>query len=255
MILKLDALAKTYHSEGRPSVEALRSVDLDIDAGSFISFVGPSGCGKSTLLNMVAGLMAPTSGKVLFEGEEVKQPSREMGVMFQRPVLLPWRTVEKNVLLPAEVFGLDLEEVRPRVRETLKMVGLGDFTEALPQHLSGGMQQRAALARVLAYRPKVLLMDEPFGALDEFTREAMNVELLKLVRPSGITTLFVTHNIQEAVFLSDRVVVMSPRPGRMAGIVDAPFGEDRDMDVMRDQKFVEAVFSVRELLQHDATGK
>ncbi len=255
VILKLDALAKIYHSEGRPSVEALRSVDLDIEAGSFISFVGPSGCGKSTLLNMVAGLLAPSSGKVLFEGEEVKQPSREMGVMFQRPVLLPWRTVEKNVLLPAEVFGLDLEEVRPRVQETLKMVGLGDFTEALPQHLSGGMQQRAALARVLAYRPKVLLMDEPFGALDEFTREAMNVELLKLVRPSGITVLFVTHNIQEAVFLSDRVVVMSPRPGRMAGIVDAPFGEDRDMDVMRDQKFVEAVFSVRELLQHDASGK
>lgn len=254
VILKLDSVAKTYHSEGRPPVQALRSVDLDIDEGSFISFVGPSGCGKTTLLNMVAGLMAPSSGRVLFQGEEVKEPSREVGVMFQRPVLLPWRTVEKNVLLPAEVFGMDIDEIRPRVKETLDMVGLGDFTEALPQHLSGGMQQRAALARVLAYRPKVLLMDEPFGALDEFTREAMNVELLKLVRPSGITTLFITHNIQEAVFLSDRVVVMSPRPGRMAGTVDVPFGQVRDMDVMRDQRFVDAVFAVRELLQHDAIG-
>lgn len=254
VILKLDSVAKTYHSEGRPPVNALRSVDLDIEEGSFVSFVGPSGCGKTTLLNMVAGLMDPTSGRVLFQGEEVKHPSREMGVMFQRPVLLPWRTVEKNVLLPAEVFGLNLDGVRPRVKETLEMVGLGDFREALPQHLSGGMQQRAALARVLAYRPKVLLMDEPFGALDEFTREAMNVELLKLVRPAGITTLFVTHNIQEAVFLSDRVVVMSPRPGRMAGIVDVPFVQVRDMDVMRDQRFVDAVFAVRELLQHDAIG-
>jgi NitT/TauT family transport system ATP-binding protein len=251
VILKLDSLTKTYRTQGRPPVEALRSVSLDIEAGSFFSFVGPSGCGKSTLLNMVAGLLEPTSGKVLFEGEEVTQPSREMGVMFQRPVLLPLRTVEKNVLLPAEVFGLDLAEVRPRVHETLEMVGLVDFIEALPQHLSGGMQQRAALARVLAYRPKVLLMDEPFGALDEFTREAMNAELLRLVRPSGITVLFVTHNIQEAVFLSDQVVVMSPRPGRMAGIVDVPFGPDRDMDVMREQGFVDAVFEVRELLQND----
>lgn len=254
VILKLDSLAKTYHSEGRPSVEALRSVDLDIEEGSFVSFVGPSGCGKTTLLNMVAGLMNPTSGRVLFQGEEVKQPSREMGVMFQRPVLLPWRTVEKNVLLPAEVFGLNMDDVRPRVKETLEMVGLGDFSEALPQHLSGGMQQRAALARVLAYRPKVLLMDEPFGALDEFTREAMNLELLRLVRPSGITVLFITHNIQEAVFLSDQVVVMSPRPGRMSGVVDIPFGPDRDMEMMRDQRFVDAMFTVRGLLQHDETG-
>jgi NitT/TauT family transport system ATP-binding protein len=251
VILKLDALAKTYRTQGRPPVEALRSVSLDINKGAFVSFVGPSGCGKSTLLNMVAGLLAPTSGRVLFEDEAVTEPSREMGVMFQRPVLLPWRTVEKNVLLPAEVFGLDLAEVRPRVHETLEMVGLGDFIESLPQHLSGGMQQRAALARVLAYRPKVLLMDEPFGALDEFTREAMNMELLRLVRPSGITVLFVTHNIQEAVFLSDLVVVMSPRPGRMAGIIDVPLGPERDMEVMREQRFIDAVFGVRELLQND----
>lgn len=251
VILKLDSLAKTYRTQGRPPVEALRSINLDIEKGSFVSFVGPSGCGKSTLLNMVAGLLDPTSGRVLFEDEPVTEPSREMGVMFQRPVLLPWRTVEKNVMLPAEVFGLDLGEVRPRVHETLEMVGLRDFIESLPQHLSGGMQQRAALARVLAYRPKVLLMDEPFGSLDEFTREAMNAELLRLVRPSGITVLFVTHNIQEAVFLSDRVVVMSPRPGHMSGIVEVPFGKDRDMDVMREQSFVDAVFEVRELLQND----
>ncbi len=254
MILELDSVAKTYRTVGREPLEALKSLSLGIEEGTFVSFVGPSGCGKTTLLNMVAGLLAPSSGKILFEGMPLTEPSRDMGVMFQRPVLLPWRTVEKNVLLPAEVFGLDIEEMRPIVQDTLRMVGLGEFFDALPQHLSGGMQQRVALARVLAYRPKMLLMDEPFGALDEFTREAMNLELLGLVRPAGITVLFVTHNIQEAVFLSDRVVVMSPRPGRMSGIVDVPFPAERDMDVMREAVFTERVFEVRELLQKDESN-
>ena len=254
MILELDSVAKTYMTAGREPLEALKALSLEIEEGSFVSFVGPSGCGKTTLLNMVAGLLTPSSGRILFEGVPLTEPSRDMGVMFQRPVLLPWRTVEKNVLLPAEVFGLDINEVRPTVQDTLRMVGLGDFFDALPQHLSGGMQQRVALARVLAYRPKVLLMDEPFGALDEFTREAMNLELLGLVRPSGITVLFVTHNIQEAVFLSDRVVVMSPRPGRMSGVVDVPFPPEREMDVMREQAFTERVFEVRELLQKDESN-
>lgn len=253
MILEIESVAKTYRTRGRDDVEALKSLTLGIEKGSFVSLVGPSGCGKTTLLNMVAGLLQPTSGEIIFNGAPLTEPSRDIGVMFQRPVLLPWRTVEKNVLLPAEVFGLDLDEMRPTVAETLRMVGLGDFSKALPQHLSGGMQQRAALARVLAYRPKVLLMDEPFGALDEFTREAMNIELLRLVRPD-ITVLFVTHNIQEAVFLSDRVVVMSPRPGRMSGIVDIPFSGERDMNIMREPAFTEAVFEVREFLQGDESG-
>ncbi|MGH8951310.1 MAG: ABC transporter ATP-binding protein [Acidimicrobiia bacterium] len=248
VILELDSVAKTYRTKGRGNVEALRPVDLQIPEGSFVSLVGPSGCGKTTLLNMIAGLLPPTAGRITFEGEHMAGPSRDMGVMFQRPVLLPWRTVEKNVMLPAEVFGQQGSSIEERVAETLDMVGLADFSQSLPQHLSGGMQQRVALARVLAYRPKVLLMDEPFGALDEFTREAMNVELLRLTRPAGITVVFVTHNIAEAVFLSDRVVVMSSRPGRVAGVIDVPFDDPREIEVMRERTFTELVFEVRELL-------
>jgi NitT/TauT family transport system ATP-binding protein len=250
VILQLDSVAKTYRTKGSGDVEALRPVQLQIPEGSFVSLVGPSGCGKTTLLNMIAGLLPPTAGRVIFEGQPLTGPSRDMGVMFQRAVLLPWRTVEKNVMLPAEVFGHE-SSTKERVAETLEMVGLADFSNALPQHLSGGMQQRVALARVLAYRPKVLLMDEPFGALDEFTREAMNVELLRLTRPAGITVVFVTHNISEAVFLSDKVVVMSPRPGRVTGVIDVPFDDPREIDVMREQTFTELVFEVRELLNSE----
>jgi NitT/TauT family transport system ATP-binding protein len=174
-----------------------------------------------------------------------------MGFMFQRPVLLPWRSVEKNVLLPAEVFGTTGTEIAERARETIELVGLSEFRTALPQQLSGGMQQRVALARVLTYRPKILLMDEPFGALDEFTRESMNLELMRLTRPLGITVIFVTHNIAEAVFLSDRVAVMSARPGRLSGVVDVPFGTERAVDLMRKHEFTELVFEIRELLKKD----
>ena len=249
-ILSLEGISKTYRSRGgQGKVEALLPVHQEIEASQFISLVGPSGCGKTTLLNIVAGLLSPTSGRVLFEGEPMAGPSRDMGAMFQKPVLLPWRTVEKNVMLPAEVFGLSEAEVAPRVREAIELVGLSDFAKSLPQHLSGGMQQRVALVRVLAYRPKVLLMDEPFGALDEFTREAMNVELIRLTRPAGITVLFVTHNISEAVFLSDRVIVMSARPGRVTGVVDVPFDNPRDIEVMREQKFTDIAFEIRESLK------
>ncbi len=251
-ILTLEGISKTYRSRGgQTKVEALRPVHQEVEAAQFVSLVGPSGCGKTTLLNIVAGLLAPTSGRVLFEGQPMTGPSRDMGAMFQKPVLLPWRTVEKNVMLPAEVFGISEAEIAPRVREAIEMVGLTDFAKSLPQHLSGGMQQRVALARVLAYRPKMLLMDEPFGALDEFTREAMNVELIRLTRPAGITVLFVTHNITEAVFLSDRVVVMSPRPGRVTGVVAVPFDNPRDIEVMREQKFTDIVFEIREMLKGD----
>ncbi|HSK96744.1 MAG TPA: ABC transporter ATP-binding protein [Euzebyales bacterium] len=251
-ILELDGVAKTYRSRtGSGSVEALRPLSLEVAPGSFVSLVGPSGCGKSTLLNIVAGLLEPTAGQVLFEGAPLTEPSRDMGFMFQRPVLLPWRSVEKNVMLPAEVFGVEGAEIEARARETIEMVGLGEFRKALPQQLSGGMQQRVALARVLAYRPKVLLMDEPFGALDEFTRETMNIELLRLTRPLGITVIFVTHNITEAVFLSDAVAVMSPRPGRLSGVVDVPFGAERPVELMREHEFTELVFAIRELLKKD----
>lgn len=249
-ILQLVGVTKVYHSQSGPgSVKALEAVDLRIDPGDFVAFVGPSGCGKSTLLNIVAALIRPTRGQVLFEGQPLHEPSREMGVMFQAPVLLPWRTVERNVLLPAEVFGISGEEIRARVHEVLELVGLSEFMKAHPHQLSGGMQQRVALARVLAYEPKVLLMDEPFGALDEFTREAMNLELMRITRPSGITVLFVTHNINEAVFLADRVVVMTSRPGRVSGVVAADLGKERDIEVMREQVFTDLTFEVRGLLK------
>lgn len=255
-ILELDGIAKTYVTRtGTGSVEALRPLSMKVEPGSFVSLVGPSGCGKSTLLNIVAGLLEPTSGRVVFEGQPLTEPSRDMGFMFQRPVLLPWRSVEKNVLLPAEVFGTAGAEIQDRARETIDLVGLGEFRTALPRQLSGGMQQRVALARVLTYRPKILLMDEPFGALDEFTRETMNLELMRLTNPLGITVVFVTHNITEAVFLSDQVAVMSPRPGRLSGVVDVPFGRDRNVDLMREHKFTDLVFEIRELLKKDEASR
>ena len=255
MILELRNISKTYRTRTpQGNVQALTPLDLGIEEGEFVSFVGPSGCGKSTLLNIVAGLLPPTTGEVVFDGEVVTEPSRRVGFMFQQPVLLPWRTVRKNVLLPSEVFGQESGEIKQRADDVLKLVGLGDFAGALPQHLSGGMQQRVALARVLVYRPKMLLMDEPFGALDEFTRETMNLELLNLTRPQGITVLFVTHNISEAVFLADRVVVMSPRPGRISGIVEVPFGTQRQITVMREPHFTELVFRVRSMLGEEDGG-
>jgi NitT/TauT family transport system ATP-binding protein len=253
--LKIDSVAKVYGATtGTSAVRALEPVNLDVEQGQFISCVGPSGCGKSTLLNIVAGLLPPTRGQVLLEGQPLLQPSREIGIMFQSPVLLPWRTVERNVLLPAEIFGRKDPEVQAKARDVLTKIGLGDFLQALPTQLSGGMQQRVALARVLTYDPKVLLMDEPFGALDEFTREAMNLELKRIAVQSNVTVLFVTHNIAEAVFLADRVVVMSPRPGRVTGIVDVDLGSVRDIELMHDQKFVDLTFEVRHNLKGASGG-
>jgi NitT/TauT family transport system ATP-binding protein len=255
VILQLNDISKIYRtSREQGDVQALTPLDLEVEQGEFISFVGPSGCGKSTLLNIIAGLLPPTTGTVKFDGEVMEGPSRRVGFMFQHAVLLPWRSVMKNVLLPSEVFGLDMDEMRQRATDVLELVGLSDFAAALPQQLSGGMQQRVALARVLVNRPKMLLMDEPFGALDEFTREAMNIELLNLTRPEGITVIFVTHNISEAVFLADRVVVMSPRPGRISGVIDVPFGKDRVIDIMRRPEFTDLVFEVRNLLGETDTA-
>jgi NitT/TauT family transport system ATP-binding protein len=246
-IIQLRSVTKTFDSAAG-TVRALEPVDLDIHAGEFIAFVGPSGCGKSTLLNIVASLLRPTAGTVVLDGKEMTEPSRDVGFMFQAPVLLPWRTVEKNVLMPAEVMGLSIEGVRSKAHEIIDLVGLRDFRDAYPRQLSGGMQQRASLARLLTYEPKVLLLDEPFGALDEFTREAMNLELARIAKSAGITVLFVTHNIAEAIFLADRVVVMSPRPGRVSGVVDVPFAQPRPIEVMQEQAFTDMAFQVRTML-------
>jgi NitT/TauT family transport system ATP-binding protein len=248
-LVRYENVAMTYPAaRSRHALRALEPVNLSVRQGEFVCLVGPSGCGKTTLLKITAALLTPTQGTVLFRDVPLHEPSRSIGVMFQKPVLLPWRTVEKNAYLPAEIAGTMSSEVAERVAKVLKMVGLHDFNNALPDHLSGGMQQRAALARTLAYEPELLLMDEPFGALDEFTREAMNLELSELTHQAGITSLFVTHNIPEAVFLADRVVVMSPRPGRVSGEVEVPFPKPRRVEFMRDPAFIELTFEVRSIL-------
>jgi NitT/TauT family transport system ATP-binding protein len=240
-------VSKVFRSQNGTLV-ALQDVSLDIREQEFISFIGPSGCGKSTFLNIVGGLLPLSSGEVLFRGEPQDQPRRELGMMFQSPVLFPWRTVLENVLLPIEIFGLDRKEYRQRAMEMLELVGLQGFEQSYPRQLSGGMQQRVSLSRVLVYDPDVLLLDEPFGALDEFTREAMNLELLRIAATTHKTVLFVTHNIGEAIFLSDRVVVMTPRPGKVARIIDVDLPRPRTRDVMRTQRYADLVFEVRELL-------
>jgi len=214
-IIAVKGVHKVYASRGEARL-ALRDINLDVYAGEFVSCVGPSGCGKSTLLNILAGLIDHTSGTVWFKGQEHNEPRREIGLMFQAPVLFDWRTVIDNVLLPVEILGLAKAQYRARAIELLDLVGLKGFETAYPRQLSGGMQQRAALSRVLVYDPEVLLLDETFGALDECTREAMNLELLRIWHTTHKTVFFFTHNISESVFLADRVVVMTPRTGPMA---------------------------------------
>jgi len=235
---------------GGAAIEALRGVSVGIRPGEFVSLVGPSGCGKSTLLKMIAGLLEPSSGRIAIDGVPVKDPRRSVGMMFQTPELFPWRTVLKNVLLPIEIFRHEREYHRKRALELLEMVGLDGFHSALPRELSGGMQQRVALCRVLVSDPSVVLMDEPFGALDEFSRERLNVELLRIWEDARKTIVFVTHNINEAVFLSDRVVVMGTSPGQVLSVVDVPLGRTRrrTQQMMREPEFTDCVFEVRGLL-------
>jgi NitT/TauT family transport system ATP-binding protein len=225
----LDRVGMVYPAAGGP-VEALRDITFAVERGELIALVGPSGCGKSTLLRIVAGLRAATTGRVLVGGRPVTRPLAAVGMVFQAPVLLKWRTILDNVLLPAELSGLDRAAHRGRARELLALVGLGEFGPRLPHELSGGMQQRASLCRALLLDPPLLLMDEPFGALDAMTRDEMNLELLRVwgeAAGARKTILFVTHSIPEAVFLADRVVVLSPRPGRIARVFDVPLARPR----------------------------
>ena len=217
---------------GDGDVVALSDVNLEIKRGEFVSFIGPSGCGKTTMLKILAGLVSRTAGDVQIAGNDVNGPLPEIGMVFQAATLLPWRTVRQNVMVPAEVQGLDKERYGTRADELLEMVGLGEFADSYPYELSGGMQQRAGICRALVHDPAVLLMDEPFGALDAMTREYMNVELLRIWQQSGKTIVLVTHSIPEAVFLSDRVVVLSARPGRIAEIVDVELDRPRELSVM-----------------------
>ena len=240
----------------RGVVEAVAEMDLEVGVGEFVSLVGPSGCGKSTLLGIVAGLIPPSYGEVLIEGRRVTGPRPDVGIMFQDPVLLAWRTARANVLLPIEVRGgrQEVRALRERADELLELVGLSGFENRYPSELSGGMQQRVAICRMLIADPDVLLLDEPFGALDEITREYLNVELSRICARTNAAVLFVTHNIQEAVFISDRVVVMTARPGRVAGSVDVDLPRPRALDVVTTEPFQRRVRRVRELLNLGADG-
>jgi NitT/TauT family transport system ATP-binding protein len=236
-LIELRALEKVYATRGTQKVPAVGPIDLVIDQGEFISVVGPSGCGKSTLLRMLAGLLSHSSGSIRMRGQVVQGPQRDIGVVFQSAVLLPWKTALENVMLPADVLALDRQSALKRARELLAMVGLQDFMNRYPGELSGGMQQRVAIARALLHDPAVLLMDEPFGALDAMTRESMNMELRRIWRESGKTILFITHSIPEAVFLGTRVLVLSPRPGRIADMIDIDLPEHREIDAVSSDRF------------------
>jgi NitT/TauT family transport system ATP-binding protein len=210
-------------------VTALRHVDLAVDQGEFVAVIGRSGCGKSTLLRLIAGLLAPTAGRIEVDGTPVTGPRRDVALMFQQPALLPWRSVLDNVMLPAEIFGWPRRERRHQARELLEKVGLAGFEKRLPHELSGGMQQRVALCRALIQRPRLLLMDEPFSALDALTREELAVELQRIHMHLRTTVVFVTHAISEAVLLADRVVVLSSRPGQVRKVVDVDIPRPRSL--------------------------
>ena len=246
--VELVGVGKTFR--GRTDVTALDDVDLTIRTGEFVTFIGPSGCGKSTLLRLIADLTEPTSGTVTVNGKPARQArlDQDYGIAFQQAGLMEWRTVTRNVELPLELRGWDRARRRTRARELLELVGLPDFADSWPIELSGGMQQRVAIARALATGPKLLLMDEPFGALDEMTRERLQAELTRIARESGATVVFVTHSIPEAVYLSDRVVVLSARPGRVTEIVSVPLG-DRTDDTREAPEFYAKVTEVREALR------
>lgn len=241
-LIDLDRVGMTYQAASDP-VEALAGISASIGAGEFVSLVGPSGCGKSTLLRIVAGLRPATTGTITVAGRTVAQPIPDVGMVFQAPILLKWRSILENVLLPAELAGKDPRALRARAEQLLDMAGLGGFGAKLPRELSGGMQQRAALCRALLLDPPLLLMDEPFGALDAMTRDDMGLELLRiwgerdLARDARKTVLFVTHSIAEAVFLSDRVVVMTPRPGRIAAAIEVDLPRPRTVEMRASEAF------------------
>jgi len=249
-VIDVRSLSKTFTSQAGIT-EALADVTLSIAAGELVSIIGPSGCGKSTLLRIIGDLAEPSAGEVSVRGKPPRQArlDRDYGIVFQTPVLYDWRTVIENVRLPMELAGRPRAERRTRPATLLRLVGLDGFHDHYPWQLSGGMQQRVAIARALALAPSILLMDEPFGALDEMTRERLNAELLEVRRETAATVLFVTHSIAEAVFLSTRVVVMTPRPGRITRIVDVDLPEPRGEGTRALPRFFELVTAVRDALR------
>lgn len=245
--IEVSELTKIYQSKREGSVRALDKTSFTVTNGEFVCLVGASGCGKSTLLKILAGIIPQTGGQVSISGRSPRDPQTSVGLVFQAPVLLPWRTVLQNTLLPAEVLGLDRKEAESRARNLLKMVGLEAFASSYPGELSGGMQQRCGITRALLHDPSILLMDEPFGALDAMTRDTMNLELQRIGRESGKTIFLITHSITEAVFLADRVLVMSPRPGKIVEDIPINLPRPRDLDSMSDAVFSDTVRHIRSL--------
>jgi NitT/TauT family transport system ATP-binding protein len=243
-VIEAAGLGKTFSA----TVVALEDASFRVEKGAFTSIVGPSGCGKSTLLRLVAGLIPLSSGRLTVHGQEVAAPRKDVGMMFQKATLLDWRTAVENVLLPSELGGRVTQKDKRRAIDLLDLVGLKGFEFSFPRQLSGGMQQRVALARLLQTGADILLLDEPFGALDEFTRERLNLELLRIVAEVRATTLFVTHNIAEAIFLADHVMVMTPRPGRLAAVVDVAFARPREIELQQTPEFNALVSEVRGIL-------
>ncbi len=245
--IALGSVSKTFDTGG-DRVDALMDISLTVEKGEFVSVVGASGCGKSTLLRLVAGLMPPTSGSISIGSRPINGPDPSIGIVFQTPVLLPWRSVRRNVEIQLEIRRIRDAEARARVDDLLKLVGLSTFAERRPYELSGGMQQRVSICRALVHDPSLLLMDEPFGALDALTREHMNLELQRIWMATGKTVLFITHSITESVLLADRVVVMTPRPGRIMEVVPVLLPRPRDFSVLRRSDFHTACERIRELM-------
>jgi NitT/TauT family transport system ATP-binding protein len=246
--IKIENLSMVYQDKnGGQPVTALKDVNLEIKEGEFISLLGPSGCGKTTLLRIIADLLQPSMGKVTVRGQSPRDVrlQKKYGIVFQNPVLYDWRTVRRNVCMPMELLGMKKSDRTARVTEMLDLVGLSEFGKHYPYELSGGMQQRVGIARALAINPEILLMDEPFSALDEFTREKLHEDLLNIWAKTNKTVVFVTHNISEAVFLSDRVVVLSPHPGRVSAVIDIDIPRPRNMESKQTQQFYDYITKIR----------
>jgi NitT/TauT family transport system ATP-binding protein len=246
-IIKIRNVSKAFISK-KASVEAIGDVLFDVKEHQFVSVLGPSGCGKSTLLRIIAGLIPPTSGEVIVHGKRVDGPNPEVGIVFQSPVLLPWRTVLNNIELQVEVRGLDRAIYKDKAKQLLGLVGLEGFEMSYPWQLSGGMQQRVSLCRALIHDPSLLLMDEPFGALDAFTREQMNLELQRIWLETKKTVLFITHNIAEAVFLSDQIIILCQRPSKVREIINVDLPRPRTLESLHRPEFLQAVDCCRDLL-------
>lgn len=248
-ILQVESLTKAFQSDQGDPFLAMANISFTVAAGEFLGLVGPSGCGKTTLLHLLAGLVTPSKGQVWVMGEPLTQPHPEIGVVFQKPNLMPWRTVLDNIMLPLQIQAIPRHEALQRSEEVLALVGLSEFAAAYPKQLSGGMEQRVAVARALIQQPKILLLDEPFGALDALTRERLNMELLRLWQTQNLTALMVTHDIREAVFLADRVLVLSQRPATLAAEFTVDLPRPRPKGIEFSQVFGQLAYEIRQAIK------